>query len=444
MAGALQGADQSIGQSGVVFDQQDSHCKLRARLGQVWRVHHLTVTCMNFSRCLAALLAAPRAPAASALSCRKRSAMEAHNPDLRAAALGCAAWAMRRGGVAPGDRVVDRHQQDQPRMASAPDAGRTSGWTVGLGWTWERGGGSVLRIRQADALLEVAGLEMLDARRRQQVALHETYFALKGAQERAQIADANRQFGREMAAADKQVATGAMAPVDRARLAVDDLAADAAREALDLRDARHALGLLLGRDDSHDLSADDPWPDPAGRVDTRAFDPQQRAPICARHARAWPRPTPVWHWRAVSAIATSSWVWRPSASRPDISGVTWEAIDHSRSALVTCTRRDPACRAPTVTAPRWSCRCCSAKRAELDQLQASAQSAAQRRSDYEGLQSDAARRAVQGIELAYRRGAASLTDLLDARRSCEFEAALIEARADHAIALARGKRHIRC
>jgi hypothetical protein len=37
MTGTLQGADQSIGQSGVVFDQQDSHCKLRARLGQVWR-----------------------------------------------------------------------------------------------------------------------------------------------------------------------------------------------------------------------------------------------------------------------------------------------------------------------------------------------------------------------------------------------------------------------
>jgi len=77
-------------------------------------------------------------------------------------------------------------------------------------------------------------------------------------------------------------------------------------------------------------------------------------------------------------------------------------------------------------------------RAELDRLQASAQSAAQRRSDYEGLQSDAARKAVRGIELAYRRGAASLTDLLDARRSWrEFEAALIEARAEHAIALAR-------
>ena len=77
-------------------------------------------------------------------------------------------------------------------------------------------------------------------------------------------------------------------------------------------------------------------------------------------------------------------------------------------------------------------------RAELDQLQAGAQSAAQRRTEYEGLHADAARKAVQGIELAYRRGAASLTDLLDARRSWrDFEAALIDARADHAIALAR-------
>ncbi|WP_313417901.1 TolC family protein, partial [Stenotrophomonas sp.] len=76
--------------------------------------------------------------------------------------------------------------------------------------------------------------------------------------------------------------------------------------------------------------------------------------------------------------------------------------------------------------------------AELDQLQASAASAAQRRQAYEGLQADSARKAVEGIELAYRRGAASLTDLLDARRSWrDFEAALIQARADHAVALAR-------
>jgi len=42
------------------------------------------------------------------------------------------------------------------------------------------------------------------------------------------------------------------------------------------------------------------------------------------------------------------------------------------------------------------------------------------------------------LELAYRRGAATLTDLLDARRSWrEFEADLIDARLAHASALAR-------
>ena len=216
--------------------------------------------------------------------------------------------------------------------------------TLGLGFTWERGGKRALRIRQADALLQVAGLEMLDTRRRQQVALHEAYFGLKGAQERVRIAEANRQSSTEqLAAADKQVATGAMAPVDRARLAVDDLAvADAAREAaLDLHDARHALALLLGRDDSHDLSADDPWPDPGNIADTRAFDPQQRADL--RAARS----------RLVAADAGGPGAQRAPPRHPAGGGGRTRADRHQRCHLgriaddsarrpVTCTRRDPA------------------------------------------------------------------------------------------------------
>ncbi|AWB78631.1 TolC family protein [Stenotrophomonas maltophilia] len=367
---------------------------------------------MNFSSRLAAVLATLLcAPAASALSLQEaQRAMEAHNPDLRAAALelrGVQGDALT-AALRPAAELSIGSSKISPKHGIGPGRWQDKrvDSTLGLGWTWERGGKRALRIRQADALLEVAGLDMLDTRRRQQVALHEAYFGLKGAQERAQIADANRQTSAEqMAAADKQVATGAMAPVDRARLAVDDLAvADAAREAaLDLRDARHALGLLLGRDDSHDLSADDPWPDPAGRVDTGAFDPQQRADLRAARSRL--------------AAADAGVALARSERQRDIQlGV--EADRDSAALELQVLQREA--------------------RAELDQLQASAQSAAQRRSDYEGLQSDAARKAVQGIELAYRRGAASLTDLLDARRSWrDFEAALIDARADHAIALAR-------
>src|SRR3972149_4716338 len=72
-------------------------CKVGASLAQV---RHLTVTCMNFSRRLAALLAALScAPATSALSLQDaQRAMAAHNPDLRAAALEL------RGG--PGDALT--------------------------------------------------------------------------------------------------------------------------------------------------------------------------------------------------------------------------------------------------------------------------------------------------------------------------------------------------
>ncbi|HFT6995247.1 TPA: TolC family protein, partial [Stenotrophomonas maltophilia] len=313
--------------------------------------------------------------------------------------------------------------------------------TLGVGWTWERGGKRALRIRQADALLQVAGLEVLDTRRRQQVALHEAYFGLKSAQERAQIAEANRQSSTEqMAAADKQVATGAMAPVDRARLAVDDLAvADAAREAaLDLRDARHALGLLLGSDDSSNLSADDPWPDTRNVAATRAFDPQQRADLRAAQSRLAAADAGVALARSERRRDIQLGV-EAEREPTDISGVTWGVSltiplggpSRARGAIQRAEAdRDSAALELQVLQRE--------ARAELDQLQASAQFAAQRRSDYEGLQSNAARKAVQGIELAYRRGAASLTDLLDARRSWrDFEAALIEARADHAIALAR-------
>jgi cobalt-zinc-cadmium efflux system outer membrane protein len=243
-----------------------------------------------------------------------------------------------------------------------------------------------------------------------------------------------------MAAADKQVATGAMAPVDRARLAVDDLAvADAAREAsLDLRDARHALGLLLGRDDSHDLSADDPWPEASSVASVRAFDPQQRADLRAARSRLAAADAGVALARSERHRDIELGV-EAEREPADISGVTWGVSltiplggpSRARGAIQRAEAdRDSAALELQVLQRE--------AHAELDQLQASAQSAAQRRSDYEGLQSDAARKAVQGIELAYRRGAASLTDLLDARRSWrEFEAALIEARADHAIALAR-------
>ncbi|WP_256642983.1 TolC family protein [Stenotrophomonas sp. 9(2022)] len=402
---------------------------------------------MNFLPRSAALLAALAcAPAAWAISLQDaQRAMDAHNPDLRAAALelrgaqGDALTAALRPAlelslgtskISPKHGVGSGRWQDK-RVDS----------TVGLGFTWERGGKRTLRMRQADALVEAAGLEQLDMRRRQQVALHEAYFGLKAAQDARDIAEANRRSSAEqMAAAERQVASGAMAPVDRARLAVDDLAvADAAREAaLDLRDAQHTLALLLGMDESASLSADDAWPDASREAAGSAADPQQRADLRAARSRLAAADAGV-------ALARSErrrdiqWGVEAEREPTDINGVTWGvsvtiplgAPSRAQGGIqrAEADRDAAALELHALQRQTWT---------ELDQLQAGAEAAAQRRRDYEGLQADSARKAVQGIELAYRRGAASLTDLLDARRSWrEFEAALIQARADHAIALAR-------
>lgn len=402
---------------------------------------------MNFLPRSAALLAALAcAPAAWAISLQDaQRAMDAHNPDLRAAALEL------RGAQGDALTAALRPAPELSLGSSkiSPKHGVGSGrWqdkrvdsTVGLGWTWERGGKRSLRMRQADALVEAAGLDMLDTRRRQQVALHEAYFGLKAAQDSLDIAEANRRSSAEqMAAADRQVASGALAPVDRARLAVEDLAvADAAREAaLDLRDARHALGLLLGMEDSVSLRADDAWPDATVGPQDSGADPQQRADLRAARSRLQAADVGV-------ALARSErrrdiqWGIEAEREPTDINGVTWGvsvtiplgAPSRARGAIQRAEADRDAAALELHARQREA-------RAEQDQLQATAASAAQRRQEYEALQADSARRAVQGIELAYRRGAASLTDLLDARRSWrEFEAALIHARADHAIALAR-------
>lgn len=403
---------------------------------------------MNFLFRSAALLAAlGSAPLASALTLQDaQRAMAAHNPDLRAAALelrgvqGDALTAALR--PAPELALGTSKVSPQHGIGSGRWQDKRLDSTVGLGWTWERGGKRALRMRQADALQEVAGLQLLDVQRRQQAALQEAYFTLKGAQESAAIAEANRHSSSEqMAAADLQVSRGALAPVDRARLAVDDLAvADAARQAtLELGEARHALGLLLGRDDSSSLSADDPWPDAAaGAAAAASIDPQQRVDLRAARARLGAADAGVALARSERRRDIQLGV-EAEREPADISGVTWGVSmtiplggpSRARGAIqrAEADRDGAALELHALQRQAW---------AELDQLQAGVRAATRRRSDYEDLYATAAQQARQGVELAYRRGAASLTDLLDARRSWrEVEGALVDARVAHAAALAR-------
>ena len=393
---------------------------------------------------IAALLIAPATVSALTLAEAER-VMAQHNPDLLAAAIelrgtqGDAQSAARRPSpeLSVGTSKISRQEGIGPGRWKDKRVDST----LGLGWTWERGGKRGWRMRQADALVEAAQLGLLDSRRQQQVALREAYFGLKAAQELSRIAEEDRRASAEsLAAADRQVATGAMAPIERARLAVDDLkVADAAREAaLGLREARHVLALLLGSDADDALHADDEWPRPASAATAAMATLDERVDLRAAEARVIAAD-------AARALARSErrrdvqFGIEAEREPADIGGVTW-GLSMSVPLGGATRWRGEQQRAEAdydaAVLERQQLRREAA--AELDQLRHALAAAAQRRTAYEQLQGPAARKSMEGLELAYRRGAATLTDLLDARRSWrEFESDLVDARLAHASALAR-------
>ncbi|MEN1993389.1 MULTISPECIES: TolC family protein [Stenotrophomonas] len=393
---------------------------------------------------IAALMIAPATVSALTLAEAER-VMAQHNPDLLAAAIelrgtqGDAQSAARRPSpeLSVGTSKISRQEGIGPGRWKDKRVDST----LGLGWTWERGGKRGWRMRQADALVEAAQLSLLDGRRQQQVALREAYFGLKAAQELSRIAEEDRRASAEsLAAADRQVATGAIALIERARLAVDDLkVADAAREAaLGLREARHVLALLLGSDADEALRADDAWPRPASAATAAMATLDERVDLRAAEARVIAAD-------AARALARSErrrdvqFGIEAEREPADIGGVTW-GLSMSVPLGGATRWRGEQQRAEAdydaAVLERQQLRREAA--AELDQLRHALAAAAQRRTAYEQLQGPAARKSMEGLELAYRRGAATLTDLLDARRSWrEFESDLVDARLAHASALAR-------
>lgn len=330
----------------------------------------------------------------------------------------------RQGGIGPGhwgDKRVDS--------------------TLGVNWTWERGGKRRLRSSQARQLAQAARLDLLDARRQQDVALVEAYFELKAAQELLQLAEDNRRASSEsLRAADRQVAVGAIAPVERARMAVDDLkVADDARVAAQQQlMAQQALALLMGTPETAAaLRADDDWPamraNEAGAMEL----PARRADLLAAQARVEAADAA----RALArSLRTRDVQLGVEAEREprDIQGVTWgvsltvplNGPNHYRGERLRAEADYDAALLEQTQLQRQA-------RTDLQRLQLAVQAARAKRAQYETALVPAAQQALDGMELAYRRGSATLTDLLDARRTWrESQAELLSARTDDVVAAA--------
>ena len=155
---------------------------------------------------------------------------------------------------------------------------------------FERGNKRDLRLDAASGLQRAAHQDYLDVLRQQLATLQSAYFDLKLAQERAlTLAENAKLFSGTLAAAERRLKAGDLAPADVAKVQVDYERAqgDARTAQAELARAQLALGYLIAMEaEALELRAVDPWP-ALERAAGAAIDPaiDARPDVAAARAR---------------------------------------------------------------------------------------------------------------------------------------------------------------
>lgn len=309
---------------------------------------------------------------------------------------------------------------------------------------FERGNKRGLRLEAASGLERASRNDFLDMLRQQLAALGGAYFDLKQAQEKADALAENAQlFSGTLDAAQRRLKAGDLAPADVARVQVDyERAQNDARGALaDLARAQLALAYMIGAEgDAGELRAVDPWP-PLERADAAAVEQAidarpdviaagQRVQAAeklrdlarAQRTRDVTIGAQYERWIPGGSLATSSvgvGVSIPLFTGYDFSGDIQKAEVDRYAAL------DALGRARAVAGN------------ELRRAASDLNAAAERVERFDTTLLAAANRSAQASEFAFQRGAISVLEVLDARRTLRaVRLEALAARNDYAKALA--------
>ena len=308
----------------------------------------------------------------------------------------------------------------------------------------ERGGKRRARTAAAGALINAAQDDLASARRDMREAVYNAYFDLKAAESRIEILQAiARSYADSLTLAEKQQRAGALSNGDLARQNVEAARArtDAAQSISQWHAAQLALGTLIGREiQSHTLATTADWPvsEPASeqaadliamhRPDVRAAQARTEAArrnLDGAHALRHPDVTVgVQYERASGDVGVGSSVGLGVSVPLPVRNLYHGERDAAATALVQAEaeeRKAISVATADILIAREALRESSARRREFDEVQL-----------------PAARKAAEVAEFAYKHGATSLIELLDARRSLRaVELGAIDARTDEANAIAR-------
>ncbi len=335
-------------------------------------------------------------------------------------AIDVAASEIRRADVAP-NPVLSASIANSDAGRYRP---RDSDRIVRIEQMFERGGKRDLRIAVARAGERVARLDYAELRRSQAILMYQAYYDLLGQQGSVEIALENAAgYTRLVDAAERRLRAGDIAAVDVARLRVEASRANAdvgAAQAARAR-AQIALAALLGVESAASrLRIADGFPDvPDAELSSL---PQRMAAALDARADAAASRARVEQFEQAQRLAASQrtrdvTVGLQTERSPALGGSVFgvsAAIplfvfnDYSGDRARALAERDQA--AEDLT------RVQAAIRSDVDQATAALRAARARLALLTGTALPQAQRAAQAIEFAFERGAATLTDLFDARR----------------------------
>ena len=321
---------------------------------------------------------------------------------------------------------------------------RTADTTFRIDQPFERGNKRGLRLDAAAGLQRAARIDSLDVLRQQLAAVRGAYFDLKLAQERMQVlAETAQLFSGTLAAAQRRLKAGDLAPADVAKVQVDyERSQNDARAArADLGRAQINVAYLLGLDaEALELRAIDPWPALA-RADAAAVSDaiEARPDVAAARARveAAERLRDLARAQRTRDITVGAQVerWIPGGGTPTTSvglGVAvplFTGYDYSGDIQKAEVDRYAAMDALART-----------RAVALNELRRAAEdlnAAADRLERFDASLLAAANQSAQASEFAFSRGAISVLEVLDARRTLRaVRLDALAARNDHAKALA--------
>lgn len=310
---------------------------------------------------------------------------------------------------------------------------------LGLDWTWERGNKRALRTLTARQAAAAAQADLDEVRTQQLLATQAGFFDLLAAQERGvQISLIERSAAHLAVTANKRLQAGDLSARDASRTEIEAQRARADVLAAELERQRAALNLwqLTGvNQPANQLQAQADWPTlsdaiaPSPDLSTLI---ETRADVRAAQARV----------QAAQAALDSSSAQKVS----DITvGASYDHFPGTSTALIELRLQMPLqwgysyqgeiARAAAQLAQAQDAleKVRRLAQAELQGLEQLTLSTAQRAQSYETDILPRARTVAEGAELAYNKGALSLTDLLDARRTLRSTLLdALNARADHA------------